>query len=174
MYCSETWVQRKAISSSLKSADVKTVERITGVNYKNRVANKAVFKSIGPVDLDKIKVLSRLRWFDHVHRRENYHAVRLTDHVSKPGKRPEENSKKRWVYCVKRGLNALGLKSQTALIEWHGKKFFSEKLLKCQFQMSNPSTMGKRTISPLVVVEKFLLLYSTVFLNELTSLSKIL
>ena len=88
MYCSETWVQTKAKSSSFKSADMKALRRFTVVTYTDRVSNEAVIKKSGLADLDKLQVRSRLRWYSHVHERENDHARKLTDYFSVPGKRP--------------------------------------------------------------------------------------
>ena len=91
MYCSETWVQTEAISSSIKKTPrrvIKALRRTKGVTYKDRVTNKAVIKNTGLVDLDKLHLRSRLRWSGHVHRRENEHALKSKDHVSVPGKRP--------------------------------------------------------------------------------------
>ena len=56
MYCSETWVLTKVISSSLKSAVMKAVRRVIGVTYKDRVTNEAGF-----IDLHKLHARSRLQ-----------------------------------------------------------------------------------------------------------------
>ena len=56
----------------------------------------------GHVDLDKLQMRPRLRWFDHVHRRENDHAVKSTDHISDLGTRPAGRLKKRWIDRFKR------------------------------------------------------------------------
>ena len=88
MYCSETWAQAKAIPSSLKSADNNALRTITEVTSKDRVTNGAVIKITGLIDLDKLQVRSRLRWFDHVHRTENDHALQSTDFFPVPRNRP--------------------------------------------------------------------------------------
>ena len=96
MYCSETWVQTKAISSSIKKTPrriINALRRTKGVTYEDRVTNKAVIENTGLVDLDKLYLRSRLRWSGYVLRRENDRALKSKDHVSVPGKRPAERPK---------------------------------------------------------------------------------
>ena len=64
MYRPETWAQTKVISSSLKTADMKALPRITGVINKDRVNNEVVVKMTSLVDLDKLQKRSRLRGCD--------------------------------------------------------------------------------------------------------------
>ena len=51
MYCSETNEHANVRFSSLKNSDMKTLRRITGITYKLRITNKAVFKKTGLMNL---------------------------------------------------------------------------------------------------------------------------
>ena len=53
MYCSENWAQTKVTTGYLKSADMKALRRITGVNYEKAVTNEAVIKMTGLVNPEK-------------------------------------------------------------------------------------------------------------------------
>ena len=121
----------------------------------------AAIKMTGFVDLDKLQVQSRLEWFGHVQRRENDYALKSTDHVSAPEKRPAVKPKNAGL-IVKRDLNTLGLKSTGCLDRIAWKDVLSSNTKEnlnathmnyClhTFRMSNHTTIGKRTKNALVV-----------------------
>ena len=121
---------------------------------------------------------SRPRWFDNVYRRENNHVLKSTDQVLSHEKDLHEDQKL-WIDCVKRDPRTLSLKLTDCLdrMAWKNVVSFSIKQLKCHsecphliaricqafqvynslrnFRMSNPATMGKRTINALVGVIEF-------------------
>ena len=109
MFSSENWAQTKAISSSFKSADMKSLGRITGVTFKDRVTNDAVIKLTVLIDLFRPQARSRVRWFGQVQQRENDHALKSTVRVLVPRKRLAGRLKKRWIDCVKWKLISLSL-----------------------------------------------------------------
>ena len=92
MYCSKTWAQTKTISSSLKSADMKALRRITG-ETNNKVTNVAVIKMTGLVDLNKLQGRSRLRSYGHVHRKKMTMRLNQQTRFQSQGKDQQEGQK---------------------------------------------------------------------------------
>ena len=98
---------------------MKALRRITGITYNNRVFNEAAIKMTVLVDLDKLHVRSRLRWYGHVNGRENDNALQSRNHVSVPGKTPAGRPKNAGSVVFNETSIHMALNPQTALIESH-------------------------------------------------------
>ena len=86
LYGSETWAANTEHTARLSRAEIRMVRCMCGVSLRERKTN-AERKSLGIKDIDKVMRWSRLRWMDHVLRKDKDDWVRRSMEMIIEGKR---------------------------------------------------------------------------------------
>ena len=85
------------------------------MTLRDRIRNEYIRGSlkISPLSL-KVKE-ARLRWYGHLRRRDEDHPARKMMEMEPPGRRRRGRPKLRWLDCVRRDSNELGIDQDLAL-----------------------------------------------------------
>ena len=122
LYSSETWATRKRDEERMDVSEMRMLRWQCGVTRKDKVKNKHIRGTlkIAPIS-SKVKE-NRLRWYGHMKRREAEHPIRRVMNMEIPGRRRPGRPKLRWIDCVRRDMDRLGLEESDALDggKWRG------------------------------------------------------
>lgn len=97
MYACESWTLKTDDQRRLAAFETKSLRRIAGITYLDRISNIRLFESlkIKHTILDKIK-LQQLRWLGHIQRMENSRLPKIVFDGRVHGSRPRGRPPKRW------------------------------------------------------------------------------
>ena len=96
MYGAETWAVKKAQEKRLDMADMRMFRWMSGVTKLDRMRNEIIRWTTKVGVISKKVQESRLKWYGHVLRREEYADKRVMV-MEVPGKRRRGRPKRRWL-----------------------------------------------------------------------------
>ena len=107
---SETWPVRKENVVAFQRAEMRMVRWMCGVKLKDRLPSKELRERLGVDDIALVLQQNRLRWYDHVLRKDDDGWVKKCMEHEVEGSRPRGRPKKTWKevvrdYCQARKLN---------------------------------------------------------------------
>ena len=101
MYGAETWAVKKAQEKKLDVAEIRMLRWMCGVTKLDRIRNERIRGTTKVGEISKKVQESRLKWYGHVLREEEYVGKIV---MVMPGKRGRERPRRRW---FERTRNAL-------------------------------------------------------------------
>ena len=91
----------------LEKTEMRMLRRTKGVTVKDRIKSEDIRKELGVGSIRSKARESRLRWFGHVHRREQESNLRQMMDMEIPGRRPRARPRGRWRDLVNRDMREL-------------------------------------------------------------------
>ncbi|XP_063599482.1 uncharacterized protein LOC134775803 [Penaeus indicus] len=86
-----------------------------GVTLRERERSTDIRRKLGVSDInEKVKEI-RMRWYEHVKRKEEGHPAKVAMESIVPGRRPRGRPKKRWRDNVKEDMSHFGVRPEEAL-----------------------------------------------------------
>ena len=108
LYGTETLAVTQGMKKKLETSEMKMLSFECGVTRNEETRNKLKVKQLGA----KMRE-GRLKWFDHVERRENgYVGKRVM--VMELGKRKRGRPKRKWIDCIREDLKVVNLEEADA------------------------------------------------------------
>ena len=86
---------------------MRMLRRIKGVTVKDKMKSEDIRKELGVGSIKSKSRESRLRWFGHVHHREQESNLRQVMDMEIPGRRPRGRPRGRWRDLVDRDMREL-------------------------------------------------------------------
>ena len=86
---------------------MRMLRRIKGVTVKDKMKSEDIRKELGLGSIKSKARESRLRWFGHVHRKEQESNLRQVMDMEIPGRRPRGRPKGRWRDLVNRDMRVV-------------------------------------------------------------------
>ena len=96
LYRAETWSTTKAIERKICSCDQRMLRYMAHVRWENRVTTEEVRRRCGVKDIIDVLKRNRLRWYDHVRRRDNDRVLSKAAEIEVEGVRQRDRPKKIW------------------------------------------------------------------------------
>ena len=113
MYGSESWVDSANLIHDLEVADMKVIRMISGVSrrdqWENRISNEAIRADLNVDSVDEVARRSRLRWYGHVERMEDFRLPKRILYSEVDGRRNRGRPRRRFLDSVKSDMNERGL-----------------------------------------------------------------
>ena len=100
LYGAECWATGVKEENILKKTEMRMLRRIKGVTVKDKMKSEDIRKELGVGSIKSKARESRLRWFGHVHRKEQESNLRQVMDIEIPGRRPSG----RWRDLVNRDM----------------------------------------------------------------------
>ena len=129
LYGMETVPVTKRNEKQMEVAEMKILRFSLGITRLDKVKNSEVKERLKMGELSKKISESRLRWYGHVHRREQQHVTRKVQDL-KIGKRRRGRPKRRWKDCVEEDMKTKGIRKEDAK---------NRKIWKMKIHTSHPS-----------------------------------
>ena len=107
MYGAECWTTGVKEENILEKTEMRMLRRIKGVTVKDKMKNEDIRKELGVGSIKSKARESRLRWFGHVHCREQENNLRHVMDMEIPGRRPRGRPRGRWRDLVDRDMREL-------------------------------------------------------------------
>lgn len=110
LYGSETWPTYTSQERKINAFHMRSLRRILGISWKDRVSNEAVHSTTGIPSIQSILSKNRLRWLGHVKRMDNSRLpkILLFGQLS-TGTRSGGRPRLRFVDCCKRDMKECGI-----------------------------------------------------------------
>src|SRR2546425_9631191 len=114
VYGSETWPTKAVDMQRLVRTENSMVRWMSGVTLKDRRKSEDLRRGLGIEGVDRVVRRGRLRWFEHVERKEaddwvsKCRKLEVVDGVKKA------RSRKTWMECVTKDVQECGLKKEDA------------------------------------------------------------
>ena len=112
MYGSETWAMK--VEDTQKRTEASMMRRMCGVSLKKHLSNEALRGRLGIDCVSDLVRRSRLRWFDHVVRKDDQQWVRKCIDFKVERNVGRGRPRKSWLECVNDDMKKLGLKKKMA------------------------------------------------------------
>ena len=109
MYGLETVGTTKTQEAELNVVEMKMLRLALGVPRKDRIKNEHVHGTVKVGQISRKVRESRLRWYEHVKRREDAYVGRRVLEMELPGKRKVGRPKRRFMDAVKEGMKEVGV-----------------------------------------------------------------
>ena len=107
LYGAECWTTGVKKENILEKTEMRMLRRIKGVTVKDKMNSEDIRKELGVGSIKSKARESRLRWFGHVHRREQESNLRQVMDMEIPGRRPRGRPRGRWRDLVDRDMREL-------------------------------------------------------------------
>ncbi|GFS10824.1 endonuclease-reverse transcriptase HmRTE-e01 [Elysia marginata] len=114
LYGAECWTTGVKEENILEKTEMRMLRRIKGVTLKDKMKSEDIRKELGVGSIKSKARESRLRWFGHVHRREQESNLRQVMGMEVPGRRPRGRSRGRWRDLVDRDMRELRVVPEVA------------------------------------------------------------
>ena len=116
-YAAGTWTTTKRDESRIQAAEMKFLRGIIGKTRRDKVRNVDIRERTGfPKLQDKIET-SKLKWYGHMMRMEEYRVPKRIFMEKIPGRRPRGRPRKRWIDTVKESIEKTEVKEKEVLKE---------------------------------------------------------
>ena len=117
MYSSETWPMKVEHELKLNRTKIYDYRWMYVVKLSGRKKNEELIELLG---LEPVSLMSRLRWFRHVERKDDNNLVKRCTKWEIKGIGQRGRPKKTWWDCVKNDMESLGLSQKDAQfrIKW--------------------------------------------------------
>ena len=102
LYGAECWTTGVKEENILEKTEMRMLRRIKGLTVKDKMKSEDIRKELGLGTIKSKARESRLRWFGHVHRREQENNLRQVMDMEIPGRRPRGRPRGRWRDLVDR------------------------------------------------------------------------
>jgi len=119
---SETWPVRKENEVALQGAEMRMVRWLCNVKVKDRDPSKEVRERLGIDDIILILQQNRLRWYEHVLRKEDTDWVKKYMEYEVEGSRSRGRPKRTWKEVVQKDCQARNLNKEDAMDRGRWKK----------------------------------------------------
>ena len=122
VYGTETWSMKVENLRSLERAERMMVRWMCGVSLNDRARSVDLYSLLNVPCVADVVRRGRLRWFGHLERKSADDWVSAIRDVDVVGVKSKGRSRKTWWECVKKDMDELGLKRQSALDRdlWRG------------------------------------------------------
>ena len=114
MYGSESWVDCGYMVHNLEVSDMRILRSIARVNrreqWDNHIRNDDIRENLGVLSVEEAARVSRLRWFGHVQRMQDYRLPKRILSAEVPGVRPRGRPRKRFIDSIRSDLEIRGLR----------------------------------------------------------------
>ena len=114
LYGAECWTTGVKEENILEKTEMRMLTRIKGVTVKDKMKSEDIRKELGVGSIKSKAREGRLRWFGHVHRREQESNLRQVMDMEIPGRRPRGRPRGRWRDLVNRDMRGLRLVPEDA------------------------------------------------------------
>ena len=115
LHCCETWELTVADEMRLRGVERRMTRMMCGVKLVDRVSTDVRRDRVGfVVTIEDFIIQRRLRWYDHVIRRDISSQIREVMEHEIPGKRKKGQPRKSWEECIKKDLERYGLRREDA------------------------------------------------------------
>ena len=104
LYGAEYWTTGGKDENTLEKTEMRMLRRIKRVTVKDKMKSEDIRKQLGVGSIKSKARESRLRWFWHVHRREQESNLRQVMDIEIPGRRPRGRPIGRWRDIVNRDM----------------------------------------------------------------------
>ena len=108
LYGAECWTTGVKEENILEKTEMRMLRRIKGVTVKDKMNSEDIRKELGVGSIKSKARESRLRWFGHVHRREQESNLRQVMDMEIPGRRRRGRPRVRWHDLVDRDMRNCG------------------------------------------------------------------
>jgi len=115
LYGSETWPVRKENMVALQRAEMRMVRWMCGVELKDRLPNKELREGLGIDDIALVLQQNRLRWYEHVLRKDDDDWVKKCIEYEVEGPRLRGRLKRTWSEVVQEDCQARKLNKEDAM-----------------------------------------------------------
>ena len=140
VYGSETWPMKIEDQRRLERTERMMVRSMCGVTLRDRVKSVDLYERLGVSEVAEVMRRGRLRWFEHVERKDGDDWVRACRVLEMDDERGRGRPVKTWQECINADLSSLGEAGQGAQdrVAWPMEECHCGK-------PSNPYEHGKRT-----------------------------
>ena len=107
LYGAECWTTGVKEENILEKTEMRMLRRIKGVTVKDEMKSEDIRKELGVGSIKSKARESRLRWFGHVHRKEQEINLRQVMDMEIPERRPRGRPRGRWRDLVNRDMREL-------------------------------------------------------------------
>ena len=107
LYGAECWKTGVKEENILEKTEMRMLRRIKGVTVKDKMKSEDIRKDLGVGSIKSKARESRLRWFGHVHRKEQESNLRQVMDMEIPGRRLRGRPRGRWHDLVDRDMREL-------------------------------------------------------------------
>ena len=107
LYGAECWTTGVKEENIPEKTEMRMLRRIKGVTVKDKMKSEDIRKELGVGSIKSKARESRLRWFGHVHRKEQESNLRQVMDMEIAGRRPRGRPKGRWRDLVNRDMREL-------------------------------------------------------------------
>jgi len=115
LHGSETWPVRKENKVALQRAEMRMVRWMCNVMVKDGVPSKEWRERLRTDDIILILQQNRLRWYEHVLRKEDTDWVKTCMEYEVEGSRPRGRPNRRWKEVVQKDCKARNLNKEDAI-----------------------------------------------------------
>jgi len=115
LHGSEIWPVRKENEVALRRPEMRMVRWMCGIKLKDRFPNKDLRKRLGIDDIALVLQQNRLRWYDHVLRKEDDDWVKKCMEYKVKGPKPRGRPKRTWREVVEKDCHARKLNKEDAM-----------------------------------------------------------
>ena len=111
-YAAGTWTITKRDESRIQAAEMKFLRGIIGKTRRDKIRNVGIRERTGFSKLqDKIET-SKLKWYGHMMRMEEYRVPKRIFMEKIPRRRPRGRPRKRWMDTVRKNIEKRGAKEE--------------------------------------------------------------
>lgn len=109
LYGSECWAVKEKDERLLHVNEMRMLRWMCGVTRLDRIRNEYVRGSLKVAPVNEKLRGSRLAWFGHVMRRNEWHVTKRSLNLNVEGYRGRGRPKKRWMDCVRKDMSVKGV-----------------------------------------------------------------
>ena len=132
IYGAETWAVKKAQEKKLDVVEMTMLRWMSGVTKLDRIRNERICGTTRVGEISKKVQESRLKWYGHVLRREEYVGKRVMV-MEVPGKRRHGSPKRRWLDNIRNDLSERELAGEDAQ-DWIKSRTVSHRKHQCHIK----------------------------------------
>ena len=119
-YGSECWAMKVTNKRKIATTEMRVLRGILGVSKPDHMRNEDIRRILHITPIDEVMRCGRLRWFEHVQRRDADNVTRIVINLAIPGTRRRGRPKKTWPQQLKDDMTAVGVTQDMTLdrTEW--------------------------------------------------------
>jgi len=115
LHGSETWPVRKENVVALQRVEMRMVRWMCGVKLKDRLPSKELRERLGIDDIALVLQQNRLRWYEHVLRKDDDHWVKKCMEYEVEGPRTRGRPQRTWREVVREDCQARKMNKEDAI-----------------------------------------------------------